>query len=271
MEVLKAIILGIIQGLTEFLPVSSSGHLELGQEILRFDLGEEDLLFTIVVHFATVLSTIVVFRKEIIEIIQGVFRFKWNEETIYTAKILISMIPVAVVGILFKDQVEAFFQGQIAFVGAMLWITALLLYFTKYAKEKAAVSGEGGKSVNFKDALIIGAAQAVAVMPGISRSGSTIATGLLLGVDKNKIAKFSFLMVLLPIIGITLLDVKDLLEEGTNTASYGPLIAGFVGAFFSGWAACTWMLDIVKKGKLTYFAIYCALVGTIAIVYGLFA
>ena len=266
-DVLKAIILGIIQGLTEFLPVSSSGHLEIGQEILNFDLGEEDLLFTIVVHFATVLSTIVVFRKEILDLIKGAFQFKWNQETEYIAKILISMIPVAIIGVFFKDQVEAFFKDQITLVGAMLLVTAFLLYLTKHAK--AAQAGVEGKSTSFKDAFIIGIAQAVAVMPGISRSGSTIATGLLLGVDKNKIAKFSFLMVLLPIIGITILDVKDLVETGANTASYGPLLAGFFGAFLSGWAACTWMLDIVKKGKLIYFAIYCAIVGTIAIAYGL--
>ncbi len=261
-EILKAIILGLIQGLTEFLPVSSSGHIELGQAILDFDLGEEDLLFSVIVHLATVLSTIIIFRKDIIEIIQGLLKFKWNEETEYTIKILLSMIPVGLVGILLKDQIESLFDGRIFFVGCMLIITGLLLFLTKYASSIR----EEGRAVNYKDAFIIGLAQACAVLPGISRSGSTIATGLLLGVDKAKIAKFSFLMVLAPIIGVSILDVKDLMEAPSATVSWAPLLAGFCAAFVSGLLACTWMINIVKKGKLMYFAIYCFVVGAVAMI-----
>lgn len=264
MELLKAILLGIIQGLTEFLPVSSSGHIELGQALLGYKLEQdEELLFSIVVHCATVLSTIVVFRQEIWDLLKGIFQFKWNEELEYATKIVLSMIPVAIIGVAFKDQIEALFTGNIVFVGCMLLVTSVLLYFTKYAKEKQTDSG--GKGVSFKDALIIGLAQAVAVLPGISRSGSTIAVGLLLGIDKSKIAKFSFLMVLAPILGATILDLKDL----TSVPNIDQLGAAFVAAFISGWIACTWMLNIVKKGELIYFAIYCAIVGTLAILIGL--
>lgn len=271
MEIIKALILGIVQGLTEFLPVSSSGHIELGKAILHLEFEEEsNLLFTVVVHLATVLSTIVVFRKDIAEIFRGIFQFKWNEETQFTAKIFISMIPVAVVGIFLKDQVEALFNGNIAFVGFMLWVTALLLFLTYFVSKRA----NSGKKVSFSDAIIIGLAQALAVLPGVSRSGSTIATGLLLGVDKSKIAKFSFLMVLLPIIGIAILDIKDYFEQinGGNAAAESDvmlLVMGFLGAFFAGWAACTWMINIVKKGKLTYFALYCFIIGLLAIIWGL--
>lgn len=263
MEILKAILLGIVQGLTEFLPVSSSGHIELGQALLDYKLSAEDeILFSIVVHCATVLSTIVVFREEIWDLLKGIFKFEWNEELEYATKIVLSMIPVAVIGVLFKDEIEALFTGKIVFVGCMLWITAVLLFFTKYAKEKETASG--GKEVNYTDAILIGLAQAFAVLPGVSRSGSTIAIGLLLGVDKSKIAKFSFLMVLAPILGITLLDLKDL----SSVSNVDQLGVAFIAAFISGWAACTWMLNIVKQGKLTYFAIYCAIVGTIAILTG---
>ncbi len=274
MDILKALILGIVQGLTEFLPVSSSGHIELGKEILNLQFDEEEnLLFTVVVHLATVLSTIVVFRNDIGTILKGIFQFKWNEETEFAAKILVSMIPVAIVGVFFKDQVESLFNGNIAFVGAMLLITALLLFLTTFASKKAAANE--GKKVGFSDAIIIGLAQAMAVLPGISRSGSTIATGLLLGVDKSKIARFSFLMVLLPIIGIAILDLKDYFEQinaGTASADGDLMLlgVGFLGAFLAGWAACTWMINLVKKGKLIYFAIYCAIVGLIAIAYGMF-
>lgn len=265
MEVLKALILGIIQGLTEFLPVSSSGHIELGKALLDFDPGE-DILFTIIVHFATLLSTVIVFRKDIIDLFKGLFQFKWNEETAFSAKILISMIPIAIVGVLFEEQISALFEGKIALVGAMLLVTALLLFLTQYAK---SVRGEQGDKVGFGSAFIIGIAQAVAVMPGISRSGSTIATGLLLGVDKERIAKFSFLMVLPPILGITLLEVKDLAEAPLGAINWVPLIAGFIGAFIAGWIACVWMINIVKRGKLGYFALYCLIVGIIALITGL--
>ena len=267
MDILKALILGIVQGLAEFLPISSSGHIELGKAVLDLQFDEEEnLLFTVVVHLATVLSTIVVFRKDILEVLKGLFQFKWNEETQFSAKILLSMLPVAIVGVFFKDNVEALFNGNIAFVGFMLWVTAFLLFLTYFVSKRA----ESEKKVGFVDAILIGLAQAVAVLPGISRSGSTIATGLLLGVDKTKIARFSFLMVLLPIIGIAILDLKDYVESGASSGSDSMmLIVGFIGAFLAGWAACTWMINIVKKGKLTYFALYCFIVGAIAIIWGL--
>ncbi len=255
---IEALILGIIQGLTEFLPVSSSGHLEIGKHLLGVEAAES-LSYTVVVHGATVMSTIVVFYKEIIELFKGLFSFKWNDETKYIAKIAISMIPVGFVGLFLKDEVESLFDGNLLFVGFMLLVTAALLAFTYYAKPRQ------GK-ITFKDSFIIGVAQAVAVLPGISRSGSTIATALLLGNKKENAAKFSFLMVLIPIIGANL---KDLLsgelsgEQGVGTTA---LVVGFFAAFISGWIACRWMIDIVKKGKLIWFAAYCALVGLIAIV-----
>ena len=193
MSWLEALILGIIQGLTEFLPVSSSGHLELGKAILGVE-AKESLIFTVVVHGATVLSTIVVFYKEIIDLFVGFFKFKWNDSTKYIAKIAISMIPVLIVGLFFKDEVEALFAGNILLVGSMLIVTAILLGFTYFAKKNT-------KSIGFIDSFIIGVAQAFAVIPGISRSGSTIATGILLGNKKELVARFSFLMVLIPIIG----------------------------------------------------------------------
>lgn len=274
MEVIKAIILGIIQGLTEFLPVSSSGHIELGKVILNYDPGESSLLFTVVLHCATVLSTIVVFRKDILDIIKGLFRFKWNEETQFATKILISMIPVGIVGVLFEKQVEAFFNENILLVGLMLWFTGCLLYLTGYVEKKqlakpqtVANNTKRDGKVQFSDALIIGVMQAVAVLPGISRSGSTIATGLLLGVDKARIARFSFLMVLPPILGATLLKLKDFMEAPEASIDVIPLAAGFVAAFVSGLIACLWMIELVKKGKLVYFAFYCFIVGAIAIAY----
>ncbi len=260
MDWIEAIILGIIQGLTEFLPVSSSGHLEIGKAILGVE-AKESLNFSIVVHGATVLSTIVVFRKEIWELIAGLFKFRWNAETDYIAKIAVSMIPVLIVGVFFKDQVEQLFDGNLLIVGTMLIITALLLAFTYYAKQ-------GKKDIGYKDAFIIGIAQALAVFPGLSRSGSTISTGLLLGKDKEKTAKFSFLMVLVPIIGANLLDILKG-DMASETAGSTALIIGFAAAFISGLLACSWMINIVKRGKLIYFAIYCLIVGLIAVVYSL--
>ncbi len=259
MDLLQAVILGIIQGLTEFLPVSSSGHIELGKALFGIN-GESTLIFTIVVHGATVLSTLVVFRKEIIELFKGVFAFKWNEETEYTAKLIVSMIPVGIVGLFFKDYIESFFgDGNVAFVGYMLLVTSVLLALTYFYRPKT--TGD----VTFAKAFVIGIAQAVAVLPGISRSGSTIATGLLLGVDKEKITKFSFLMVIIPILGENLLDVMK--GDLTSSASVGtlPLIAGFVAAFLSGLFACKLMIKIVKNSKLIYFAVYTLIVGLIAI------
>ncbi|OFX83606.1 MAG: UDP-diphosphatase [Bacteroidetes bacterium GWF2_33_16] len=259
MSWIEAIILGIIQGLTEFLPVSSSGHLELGKHILGVEVTE-NLTFTVVVHGATVLSTIVVFWKTILELFRELFTFKWNESTQYIVKIFISMIPVLVVGIFFKDQVESLFNGDILFVGLMLLVTAVLLTFTYYAKEKQ-------KDISYKDSFIIGIAQALAVIPGISRSGATIATGLYLGNKKEFIAKFSFLMVLIPIIGANLKDIMDSDFTAQGSVAVTPLIVGFVAAFASGLLACKWMINVVKRGKLIYFAIYCFIIGTLAIVF----
>ncbi len=253
----EALVLGIIQGLTEFLPVSSSGHLEIAKVIFGIQ-ANKSLIFTIVVHGATVLSTIVVFRKDILKLTIGFFAFKWNEETKYVLKILISMIPVAIVGFFFQDQVEKLFNGDIIFVGSMLLITAALLAFTYFSKRNT-------KPISYKDSFIIGIAQAIAVLPGISRSGSTIATGLLLGDNKNKIAEFSFLMVIIPIIGANIKDLSGGNMISETSISSMSLLIGFIAAFISGFFACKWMINIVKKGKLIYFAIYCFIIGIIAI------
>ena len=256
----EAFILGLIQGLTEFLPVSSSGHLEIGNVLLGVQTSE-NLLFAVVVHAATALSTILVFRKDILVIIVDLLEFKWNESTQFVSKIIVSMIPVGVVGVFFESEIEAFFSGNMILVGSMLLITAGLLFLTHYSK---GTSGD----VSFGKALIVGFAQAFAILPGISRSGSTIATALLLGVDRSKAARFSFLMVLIPILGASLLKLKDYLETpgmGSSISSVS-LIIGFLSAFIAGLVACQWMINLVKKGKLTYFAYYCAAVGLIAIV-----
>ena len=218
-----------------------------------------------IVHCATALSTIVVFRKDIADIFAGIFTLQWNEGKDYAAKILLSMLPVLVIGLLFKDQVEAFFGGQVLFVGMMLLLTGTLLALTYYAKDQVGV-------VTYPKALLIGMAQAVAILPGISRSGATIATALLAGVDKSRAAKFSFLMVLGPIIGASLLELKDYLEAPAvaNAISTIALLAGFLAAFVSGLLACQWMIAIVKRGKLIYFAIYCFVVGTVAILVAYF-
>ncbi|MEG1498253.1 MAG: undecaprenyl-diphosphate phosphatase [Bacteroidales bacterium] len=256
MDWLDALLLGILQGITEFLPVSSSGHLEIGKAILGIHT-EDDLLFTVVVHGATVLSTIVVFWKDIVRLFQGLFKFTLNEETLYIIKIAISMIPVAIIGVFFKEEVESLFGNGLLLVGCMLLLTATLLTLATYL-------GSGKKDISYKDALIIGLAQAVAVLPGLSRSGTTIATGLLLGDKKTEIARFSFLMVLIPILGENLLNV---VSGDIFTSSISPisLLIGFLAAFFSGWAACKFMINMVKKGKLIYFAIYCLVVGLLVI------
>lgn len=258
MELIDAIILGIIQGLTEFLPVSSSGHLELGKAILGANaLPEESLLFTVILHFATALSTIVVFRKDIIEIFKGLFQFKWNEQTQFSLKIIISMIPVAMVGLFLNDFIEVFFDGAIVIVGIMLIITAILLYLADMAKTT-------DKGVSFRSAFVIGMAQAVAILPGISRSGATISAAVLLGVDKSKSARFSFLMVVPLILGKVAKDLMggDINFVGDQAVAMG---AGFIAAFVAGLAACTWMIKLVRQSKLTYFAIYCLIVGLISV------
>lgn len=260
MTLLESIILGIVQGLTEFLPVSSSGHLEIGKVILGTDV-EQSLLFTIVVHGATVLSTIVVFFHEIIKIFRESFSLRWNESNRYLLKILLSMVPVLIVGLFFEEKVESFFSENIKFVGIMLLTTAFLLYLTGLVKK------DGKRKIPFVDALIIGVAQAFAVLPGISRSGATIATGVLLGNRKEDIARFSFLMVLLPIIGANILALTGNGEIDARNIDLGILAAGFLTAFVSGLIACKWMINIVKRGKFIYFAIYCTVIGLIAIVF----
>ena len=262
MNVIEALILGIIQGLTEFLPVSSSGHLQIGAALLGIN-SKENLLFTIIVHGATVLSTIIVFRKDIFEIISGFLKFKMNEETKLVLYIIISMIPVGIVGVFFESQVEAFFNGQVIFVASMLMITGFILLATNYLKAK---NSSGNLSYTYS--FIIGLAQAFAVLPGISRSGATIATGLILGVDKEKATRFSFLMVIPPILGATLLKVKELFEQPTlhSDISTLSLITGFAGALIFGIIACRWMISIVKKGSLVYFAYYCFAISAITII-----
>ena len=258
MDVLDAVILGIIQGLTEFLPVSSSGHLELGKAILGDQMvAEESLLFTVVLHFATALSTLVVFRKDVWEILYGLFQFKWNTEMQFSLKIIISMIPAVIIGVLFEEQLESLFGGSIAFVGAMLIVTAILLWFADKAKNT-------GKKVTFKDAFIIGISQAIAMLPGISRSGATISTSVLLGNDKGKAARFSFLMVVPLILGKI---AKDIIsgDLSTETANLSTLGIGFIAAFIAGIVACTWMIKLVRNSKLKWFAVYCFIVGIIAI------
>ncbi len=257
---IEALILGLVQGLTEFLPVSSSGHLEIGKILLNVEV-KEDLTFTVLVHFATVLSTITVFYRDLQGLFSGLFAFRWNEETRYIFKILLSMLPVLVVGIFYREEVESLFSGNLVLVGGALLVTAFLLISTQVVKS-------GNKKIPFLDALIMGIAQAAAVIPGISRSGATISTGLLMRNDREEVARFSFLMVLLPIIGAALLDLASLVSSGGEGGiSAGPLVAGFLAAYFSGYLACRWMINLVKKGNLYWFALYCAVVGTISLVF----
>ena len=258
MNLIEAIILGIIQGLTEFLPVSSSGHLELAKVILGDDsLPEDSLTFTVVLHFATALSTIVVFRKEIAEIIKGLFQFKWNDELKFSLKIIVSMIPAVFLGLFFEKELESFFGGQIMLVGFMLIITSLLLLFADRAKNT-------DKKVTFFSAIVIGISQALAMMPGISRSGATISTSVLLGIDRTRAARFSFLMVVPLIFGKIGKDVMEgsISFQGDQLLTFG---AGFIAAFIAGLFACKWMISLVKSSKLWYFSLYCFIVGVIAI------
>lgn len=260
MNELQAILLGIIQGLTEYLPVSSSGHLTIASSFMDVE-GADNLAFTVAVHVATVLSTLVIFWKQIVWIFRDLFKFSWNEGTSYAALIALSMIPVGIVGVFFKDAVEEIFGSGLLIVGIMLLLTAALLSFSYFAKPRQK------EKISFKDAFIIGLAQACAVMPGLSRSGSTIATGLLLGDKKEKLAQFSFLMVIPPILGEALLDVLKAVkgEEAFGDISVLPLVVGFIAAFVSGCLACRLMINLVKKGKLIYFAVYCAIVGAITV------
>ncbi len=263
MNDLQAFILGLVQGLTEYLPVSSSGHLSIMSSFMNVD-GADNLAFTVAVHVATVLSTLVIFWKQIVWIFRDLFKFSWNEGTRYASLIVVSMIPVGVVGVFFKDKVEEIFGSGLFIVGLMLLVTAALLTFSYFAKPRQK------EKISLKDAFVIGLAQAVAVMPGLSRSGSTIATGLLLGDKKEKLAQFSFLMVIPPILGEALLDTLKMVKGGVSTVMgdipVSALVVGFVTAFVFGCLACRWMVDIVKRGKLVYFAVYCAVVGVVTLV-----
>lgn len=260
MDWLQALVLGIIQGLTEYLPVSSSGHLAIGSALFGVQ-GEDNLTFTVMVHVATVLSTLVILWKEIDWILKGLFKFEMNDETKYFLNIIVSMIPVGIVGVFFKDYVEEIFGSGLLIVGCCLLLTAALLTFSYFAKPRQR------ENISMKDAFIIGLAQAAAVLPGLSRSGSTIATGILLGNKKEKLAQFSFLMVIPPILGEALLDVLKAVkgEEAFGDIETLPLIVGFVAAFVSGCIACKWMINIVKRGKLVWFGVYCAIAGAVTI------
>ncbi|MDA9775690.1 undecaprenyl-diphosphatase UppP [Flavobacteriales bacterium] len=261
MELLEAIILGIIQGLTEFLPVSSSGHIELVKAMFdREDPFSDEM--TIVLHFATALSTCVIFRKDILEIFQGLFQFKNNDQFKFSIKIILSMIPAAIVGLSFENEIKSLFNSNVLLVGLMLIVTGLLLLVA----DKATATK---KKVSFGQAIIIGIAQAIAILPGISRSGSTISTSVLLGIDREKAARFSFLMVVPLIFGKIAKDLLDLIKEPAvaENVSYLPYILGFAFAFVTGLIACTWMIKLVKSSKLYYFSIYCFIVGIAAIIY----
>ena len=264
MNWLQALILGIVQGLTEFLPVSSSGHLMIAKEMLGVE-GEGFLDFTVTVHFATVLSTIIVFRKEIWNLVEGLFRFRYNDETDYVFKIVVSMIPIAVVGLFFKDKVEALFGDGLFIVGIFLIITAVLLFLSDKAGTFLSRSSgldqdkpQARNGISYWQAFVVGIGQALAVAPGLSRSGTTISTGLLCGVKREAMAQFSFLMVLVPIIGEQTLGIIDSLSSGA-VPSLGivPLLVGFIGAFIAGLFSCKVMIALVKKAKLIWFALYC--------------
>ena len=260
MNWIQAIILGIIQGLTEFLPVSSSGHLELAKAIFG-NIENQGMLMTVVLHFATALSTVVIFRKDVFIILKGLFSFKWNEETKFSLKIIISMLPAIYIGLRYDDLIETFFNGQILFVGSMLLVTGIVLFL-------ADRSVNTKKPVSFKFAIIIGVSQAIAILPGISRSGATIATSVLLGVDRSKAARFSFLMVVPLIFGKM---AKDIISDDfmTSYINIGELSLGFIAAFFTGLFACKLMISLVKKSKLVYFSIYCFIIGIVAIIVSL--
>ena len=273
MDSFQALILGLVQGLTEYLPVSSSGHLEIGKALLGPAAETGGLTFDIVVHVATVLSTLVVLWREIVWIFDGLFKFKFNDETRYVLNIIISMIPVAIVGLLFKDKIEALYAGNVLLVtGICLLVTAGLLAMTHFYKPQEK------EKISPSNALVIGVAQAVAVLPGLSRSGSTIATGLLLGNSRKTLAQFSFLMVIPPILGEAIIDFKHIVAPSAEyIAAHGAaapipttsLIIGFIAAFVSGCFACKWMISLVKKCKLIYFALYCAVVGVAVLAFNL--
>ena len=284
MDTLDALILGLVQGLAEYLPISSSGHLEIFREILGLDLsGADSLEFDVMLHVATVLSTIVILWKEFWPLCKSFFTFKRDSNFYYVCKILVSCIPVGIVGLFFKDTIETFFGQELTLVGFCLCATAMLLSFSYFFRtrplEQNKLTGKVYRphNITYLDAFVIGCAQAIAVLPGLSRSGTTIATGILIGDKREQVAQFSFLMVIIPILGEALLDVKDMFEpavEAVSSAAIGfmPMLVGFLAAFITGCLACKWMLALVKKGKLVWFALYCLIVGAICIAkgYGLF-
>lgn len=288
MDILDALILGIVQGLAEYLPISSSGHLEIFREILGLDLsGADSLQFDVMLHVATVLSTIVVLWREFLPLCVSFFTFRRDSNFYYVCKILVSCIPIGIVGVFFKDTIETFFGQDLALVGTCLCVTALLLSFSYFFRTKPLDDSKPGKKpykprdISFVDAFVIGCAQAVAVLPGLSRSGTTIATGILIGDNREKVAQFSFLMVIIPILGEALLDVKKIFGVeaidaaagvATETIGFLPILVGFLASFIVGCIACKWMLAIIKKGKLVWFALYCLIVGLVCIAksYGLF-
>ena len=277
MDWLDTLILGIVQGLTEYLPVSSSGHLEISRQILGQDLdGGAAMELDLMLHVATVLSTIVVLWHEFWPLVKSFFTFKRDNNFYYVCKILVSCIPAGIVGVLLEKQIEKFFEGNLVVVGICLLVTAALLCFAYFTRTREALlhpSGPQGRDITWLDAFIIGCGQAVAVLPGLSRSGTTIATGILLGDNREKVAQFSFLMVIIPILGKGLLDLKDMLMPDPATAGEAAaaavdpvaLLVGFLASFIVGCLACKWMLSIVKKGKLVWFAVYCVLAGALCI------
>lgn len=275
MEWLDALILGIVQGLAEYLPISSSGHLEIFREILGIELPSDKILqFDIILHAATVCSTIVVLWPMFAKLLVSFFGFKRNAEYYMVWKIFLSCIPIAIVGLFLKENIEGFFGGSLLLVGICLLFTAALLAFAHFTDRKPDGSlepAEKGREINWADALIIGCAQAVAVLPGLSRSGTTIATGIMLGDKRSKVAYFSFLMVIIPILGEALLDLKELVmtpsQQGDTSVGVGALLIGFFSSFFVGCAACKWMIDLVRRGKLVWFSIYCVVMGIICILW----
>lgn len=278
MDVIDSLILGLVQGLSEYLPISSSGHLEICQDLLGLNMtGADSMQYDVALHVATVLSTIVILWHEFSGMCRSFFTLRRDENTSLVCKILVSCIPVGIVGVCFKDQVERFFGANLAVVGISLCVTALLLSFAYFTRTLPSIRRRGvrdsmssGRPIGYLDALVIGCAQAVAVIPGLSRSGTTIATGILLGNRRDKVAKFSFLMVIIPILGQGLLDVYKGISGGgvAGGVSLGALATGFLAAFVSGCIACKWMIELVKRGRLVWFALYCLIVGVLCLVLG---
>ncbi len=255
-------ILGLLQGLTEFLPVSSSGHLELGGALFGLEDPHDFFTFNIIVHGATFMSVVVVFWRDIAGLITNFFRFRWNAEMKFTLLLLVSAVPTAIVGLLFEEQIESIFEGRVAFVGMMLLVTATLLFITRFVPKN-------NREVSLKSALVIGLAQTLAILPGISRSGATISTALFFGIERGQAIRFSFLMVLIPIFGANFLKLLRVSEQASaGSVDTTPMIIGAIAAFAAGVVACRWMLNIVRRGKIEYFSIYCLLAGLAAIVAG---